>query len=158
MPKFLTKESKIWTILYLILIPLTIYGGYREALSSDFSNSNADWIFITIAFFTSILIAPVAMLFSHIQKGLKLKKPSWNRGPFRFFTDTLQTLRVTVIAIIANSLGALIAFPQLNEQGKMIVFFHLSHALGLLLGERLVYLIYRKNIITTKIPFVENET
>jgi hypothetical protein len=138
---------KIWPVIYLLLIPLVIFSGYRELRPEETARTNADWIFVTITFVGGSVfpLCAVAYSFNYSKKKI-LQKPSWDRHPLGWWTDTLQSLRISLVYSALFAFGALLALPGADEKGRMIFFWLVAMAAGLFVGERLVYAVYRKKI------------
>jgi hypothetical protein len=138
---------KIWPPIYLALVPLSAVGGYREMQPEATAGTNADWIFVSITFVTCSVfpIGAAAYGFRHSGKS-HLRRPTWDRPPLGWWTDTLQPIRVSLAYAALAVFGAALALPHADEKGRMMFWFLAAMAFGLFIGERFVYAIYRKRI------------
>jgi hypothetical protein len=139
--------KKIWPVIYIVLVPVTLISGYRELSPEATAGTNADWLFITITFVAMLFfpLGAVAYGFKYSRKE-KMRRPTWDRHPIGWWTDTLQPLRVSLVSTALMAVGALFALPSADSKGRMIILFLFAAAAGLFLGEKLVYAIYRKRI------------
>lgn len=144
---------KIWPIIYSVLFAVALVGSHKVTWPDPQTPTNADWIFVSISFFTIWGFCPLAVAFgfAHSKKEF-FEKPSWTRQPLRWWSDTLQPIRVSLVFSLATVLGAATGLSRADEQGLMIFVWHLSILLGLFLGERTTYWIYRKKIIEPTDP------
>jgi len=139
--------KRIWPIIYGVLIPIMIFSGYQDLQIEVTEKTNADWIFIGAAFVLTAL-APIGLVaygFLYSKKE-SMRKPTWDRHPIGWWTDTLQPLRVTLLLTALYTLGAAMALPNAGKKGVMIFIFYSASTAGLFIGERLAYLVYRRKI------------
>jgi hypothetical protein len=67
-------------------------------------------------------------------------------NPFGWWRDTLQPLRMSVIGAALYFIGSCFALPHTDRRGIMIFWFYAALALGLFIGERIVYAVYLERI------------
>lgn len=139
--------KKIWPIIYLILVPFALVSGYCELSPEETAGTNTDWIFIVTTFVSLALfsVGAVAYGFRYSNKDM-MRRPSWDRHPIGWWTDTLQPLRFTMVYTALMALGALFALPNADDKGRMVFFFLIAVTAGVFVGEKLVYAIYRKRM------------
>ena len=138
---------KIWPIIYILLIPFTIFTGFHSLRPEDTAGTNPDWVLVIVTFIACSFFPLAAVAFGlNYTKKDSIQKPTWDRHPIGWWTDTLQSLRFTLVYLSLYALGAVFAFQRADENGRMMFFFILSMPVGLFLGERLVYAIYRNKI------------
>lgn len=139
--------KKIWPVIYAVLIPLITVSGYRALGPEATAGTNVDWIFVAVAFVCLSLFPLGAIAYGfHYSRKEKMRGPTWDRPPLGWWTDTLQPLRLCLVALTLYAFGALFALPSADQRGRMTFFFLVAMPAGLFLGERLVYAIYRKKI------------
>ena len=111
----------IWKTLYAIFVPLTLYGGYMGLRPEHTADTNADWILVAVAFFMFSLfpLGAVAFGFAYSKKEY-FERPSYDRSPFRWWTDTLQPLRITFVYLALDLIGSACALPYTDQKGTMI--------------------------------------
>ena len=139
--------KNIWRIIYIIFIPIAVYSGYSQMSPAAVAETNADWVFVAVTFIGCVIfsVGAVAFGFTYSKKE-KMPIPTWNRHPFGWWSDTLQPLRISLICSVLYVMGAAVALPNSDYRGRMIFFFLAAMASGLFVGERVVYVIYRKKI------------
>jgi len=139
--------KKAWPTIYAALIPVIIVLGYTSLSPERTARTNVDWILISITF-VALLFFPlgaVAYGFSHSKKET-LRRPTWDRPPLGWWTDTLQSLRVTLAYMVLFTIGGTFALADADEKGRMLFFLFVAMSAGLFIGERLVYAFYGKKI------------
>lgn len=139
--------AKPWPWIYAVLVLLCGHGGYRMVRDAGEMPSGVDWgaAAVTFAAFTIAPLLLAAYGFHHSRRE-RMLRPSWDRHPFGWWTDTLQPLRFAVVLGLALAAGAALALPSADEQGRMAFFILAAIASGIIIGERLVYVIYRSRI------------
>ncbi|WAC18905.1 hypothetical protein OVA24_16865 [Luteolibacter sp. SL250] len=138
---------KLWPWIYAMLIPVCCHAGYRIVRDAGGMPSGVHWVEVAVAF-VAVTIAPLLLVaygFLHSRKE-RMRRPSWDRHPFGWWTDTLQPLRVSVVSGLAYAAGAASALPAADEKGRMTFFLLAAIATGMAIGERLVYVVYRGRI------------
>jgi hypothetical protein len=73
--------------------------------------------------------------------------PHIEQNPFNWWHDPLQSLFISTCIAISTAIGSALRHPSLGSVGFWTVAFYSCIALGLLVGQILVYRIYRENII-----------
>jgi len=139
--------KNIWLFTYVIFAPITVYSGYSEMSPNAVAGTNADWFFIAVTFIGCAIFPAGAVAFGlAYSRKEAMPTPTWDRHPFGWWSDTLQPLRISLIYSVLYAIGAAIALPTSDHKGRMIFFFLSAIAAGLFVGERIVYVIYRKKI------------
>ena len=86
---------KIWPFIYLVGAVFHVIGGYRSLSPEQTAQTNADWIFVSITFVMTSLFPLGVMAYSR-RRGVEIfRKPSLDRAPLGWWTDTLQPIRVS---------------------------------------------------------------
>ena len=138
---------KIWTFIYLAGAILCVIGGYGSLAPARTAETNADWIFVTITFVTTSLFPLGAMFYSRRRGVETFRKPSLDRPPHGWWSDTLQPIRVSWAAMASYWLGSCFALPQTDHKGVMLFWFYTAMVSGLFIGERIVYRVYGKRVV-----------
>jgi hypothetical protein len=86
---------KFWPFIYFGSAVPCVIGGYESLLPEHTAGTNADWIFVTITFVTTCLFPLGAMAYSRRRGVETFRKPSLDRHPLGWWSDTLQPLRVS---------------------------------------------------------------
>jgi hypothetical protein len=137
---------RLWPPIYVALFVLTAVGGYESLAPQKTANTNSDWIFVSITFVLTCLFPLGAMSYSRGIGVQQFRRPSLDRHPFGWWRDTLQPLRISVIGAGLYLIGSCFALPHTDHRGVMIFWFYAALTLGLFLGERIVYAVYRERI------------
>ena len=139
--------ANLWRCLHAILILGAIPGGYH-GVRWPRGSVTLGWFPVALGF-VIFSIAPLLLVaygFLHSRKET-IRRPTWDRNCFRWWTDTLQPLRLSVVLCLAQAVGGAFALHAAGERGRM--WFHVLAAIaaGIFIGERLVYAIYRRRIV-----------
>lgn len=140
-------KPKFWPRFYLVGSILAIIGSYFAAIYRGAQLFTPNWTFVAFAFIALCLFPLWAMIYCQRKGVEKFRKPSLDRHPFARFSDMLQALRVMLVGSILNLIGLLAALPKSDHQGVMIFWSYIAGTAGLIIGERLIYLIYAKRIV-----------
>lgn len=137
----------LWPILYAIGAAGAFYRGYLVVKNPGGTNTNADWFFITassiVTFFLPIIWVSLAR-----RRGVRtFRKPSIDRPPFGWWTDTLQPIRVTLIGLACNAIGSVTAISAATDKTRMLIWWFLAMTTSLFIGERVVYRQNAKSIV-----------
>jgi hypothetical protein len=135
---------KVWTFIYLAGALFCVIAGYGSLSPANTADTNADWIFISIAFVMTCVFPALAMGFSRVRGTETFRRPSLDRAPLGWWNDTLQPIRVTLVGFASLCLGSCFALPRTDHKGDMIFWFYAALASGLFIGERIVYRVYSK--------------
>jgi hypothetical protein len=137
---------RLWPFIYVLSSLLIPWGGYCSLDPAKTANTNADWVFVSIVFVMTCLFPLGAMAYSRRIGVQQFRRPSFDRSPFGWWRDTLQPLRLSVIGATLSFLGACFALPHADNRGVMIFWSAAACAIGLFIGERLVYVVFRQRI------------
>jgi hypothetical protein len=140
--------KQIWPFIYLLGGSLCFYGGFIGPRHAQVSE-NIDLLAI-MGGFVLTLVAPLALFAYgiHFSKKAVMPRPSFDRHCFGWWTDTLQPLRVSVLVSVLKTLGALTAVLMGGGQSQKLVHVYVACSIGIVIGERLVYWVYKKRIAT----------
>ena len=137
----------IWPSIYIVGAVLAVIGGYESLAPARTAHTDSDWIFVSISFVLTCLFPLGAMSYSRGIGVREFRRPSLDRHPLGWWRDTLQPLRVSVIGSALSLLGACFALPRADQRGIMIFCFYVALTVGIFIGERLVYHVYRAQIV-----------
>jgi hypothetical protein len=138
---------KIWPFLYLAGAVFCVIGGYHSLSPERTARTNADWIFVSVTFILTSLFPLGAMAYSRRRGVETFRKPSLGRAPLGWWTDTLQPIRVSWVTMALIWLGSCFALSKTDHKGVMLFWFYGAYVSGMFIGERLVYLVYRKRVV-----------
>jgi len=133
-------------VVYVTGAILALIGGYRGLSPDRTVHTNADWVFVIVCFVLTSLFPLGAMTYSRWIGVETFRRPSLDRSPLGWWRDTLQPLRVSVVFVALTFIGSCFALPHADHRGVMLVWSFGAVSLGLFIGERLVYHIYRERI------------
>ena len=137
---------RLWPLIYIALFVSTAVGVYESLAPKETAHTNSDWVFVSITFVLTCLFPLGAMSYSRGIGVQQFRRPSLDRHPFGWWRDTLQPLRMSVIGAALYLIGSCFALPHTDQRGIMIFWFYAALALGLFIGERIVYVVYRERI------------
>ena len=137
----------VWSIVNVLLVVGSLWDGYTSLDPEKLHHSNPDAIFCTSIFVLTLIFPILSVGFS--LKGCKcelLFRPSWDRNPLNWWFDPLQSLFVTSCAMAAMAVGSAVRRPALGTVGFWMFGAYACSVIGLIIGQILVYRIYRTNI------------
>lgn len=150
----MTQDMKsIWYIMNLALVGLALLGGYNSQEPQRLRNTNPDAIVCGLI----LLIMPVFAIGSveysnrsrHRQSLSRdnLVRPSFHRNPWNWWGDPLQSLYISTCIMACMTLGGMVRRPAIGSVGFWTVGVYACFAVGLVVGQILIYRIYRDQII-----------
>lgn len=136
-----------WIILNSLVVALGFRGGYVSMNSESLRGTNPDVVLCVIAL---VILPPftVGCVTYSIRrwKADPLCRPSWVRNPFNWWGDPLQGLFVCTCMTFAMAIGSALRHPIFGSVGFWMLGLYCSSTVGLLVGQVLVYRIYRQRI------------
>jgi hypothetical protein len=148
----------IWILTNIAYLLLAVWGGYRSMSPERLAHTNPEPILCGIL----LIVMPVFALWTvyySIQRSrtnvvmpyalprpFTLRRPSWQRNPANWWGDPLQSLFVTTCFIVGVLFGAALRRPgpAIGSVGFWTLGVYCSLAIGLLIGQLLVYRVYRR--------------
>lgn len=136
-----------WIVLNLVLIGLALPGGYVSLSPDKLRHTNPDPILCS----TILLIAPffaICTVAYSIRrwKSAPLPRPSWSRNPIRWWRDPLQALFISTWIMASMAIGSALRQPTFGSVAFWTLGVYACFAVGLSVGQVLVYRIYRQEI------------
>jgi len=138
--------KRYWPFINSWFLLLTLIGGFfgkKYQQGSETLNWNA--IGTAAAMLVTMPTALVAFGLSRSGK-TNMARPTWDRHPFGWWTDTLQPLRASTLLMAALALGAVARLPDASAHERMIIFGFLAMAVALIAGEGLAYTVFKRRI------------
>jgi|SRR5215469_9421527 len=136
-----------WIIFNLTLVALAFLGGYNSMAPHRLRHTNPDSIACLSILLTMPLFAVWSVTYSIRRwKAEPLVRPSWSRNPLNWSRDPLQSLFVTTCIMAAMAIGGVVRYPALGSVGFWTLGVYCCFAIGLMVGQILVYRIYRQHI------------
>ena len=144
------RMKYLWIALNSILIVVAFWDGHDSLAPSRLLHKNPDSILCLII----LLIMPVFAL-GTVEFSIRgwnvsrFARPSWNRIPFNWWGDPLQSLFMTTCITGSMAVGGATQYPSFGSVGFWMLGVYCCSAIGLLVGQILVYRIYRQRIAST---------
>lgn len=136
-----------WTILNSIAVVLALRGGYAALNPEKLRGTNPEPVLCLILLLGVPIFAILSVGYSlRRSKTNMLARPSWARNPFNWWGDPLQSLFVATCIMGATALGSAVQHPAFGSVGFWMLGVYSCIAIGLLVGQILVYRIYRQRI------------
>jgi hypothetical protein len=138
-----------WIMLNSTLIALSFWGGYKSMAPDALRRTNPDAVLCLI-----ILIIMPAFALGIVEYSVRrwkvdrLSRPTWNRNPFNWWGDPLQSLFISTCFMGATAIGSVIQHPAFGSVGFWTLGVYSFFAIGLLIGQILVCRIYRQRIVS----------
>ena len=139
----LFRDSWVWIVVNLALIPLGVWAGYEELSPRKLQGTNPDGVLCSVLVVIMSIFVLGILHFSHCDR---FRSPAWNRSPFRW-RDPLQALFFTTVAMSGMFLGSLSRLGQSGMRGFWSAAVFGSMVIGLLIGQAIAYSLYRGRII-----------
>ncbi|MFI5093481.1 MAG: hypothetical protein ACHQIK_08570 [Candidatus Acidiferrales bacterium] len=142
--------KNIWYVINIALVGHALPGGYNSLSPEKLLNKNPDAIFCGLILIVTPLFAMGSVYYSIRRwNHSRLARPSLSRNPLNWWHDPLQSLFITTGIALSTAIGSALRHPTIGSVGFWMVAAYSCFALGLLIGQILVYRIYRENIIAT---------
>ena len=140
----------LWIVHNSTLVALALWNGHESMTPSRLLNKNPDLTFCLIILLIMPLFALGSVEFSiRGRKVGRFARPSWDRNPFNWWGDPLQSLFITTCIMGAMAVGGATYHPAFGTTGFWMLGTYCCWAIGLALGQFLVYWIYRERIVSS---------
>jgi hypothetical protein len=141
-----------WYLINIIFVMLGVFGGYNSLAPGQLQNKNPDAVLCFLLLLTMPVFCLLSVSYSNRRTGKKdnLIRASFGRNPLNWWGDPLQSLFISTCAMTATALGALLRRPAIGSVGFWMLGSYISIALGLVIGQLLVYRIYRGQVIKSQ--------
>ena len=140
--------KNVWYAINIALIMLALPGGYKSISPERLRNKNPDLIFCgSILLLTPLVVLGIVNYSIRRWNQSRLGRPSLSRGPLNWWHDPLQSLFISTCVMVSMAVGGALRHPAIGSVGFWMVSTYICIALGLFVGQILVYRIYRSNII-----------
>ncbi len=140
--------KNVWYLVNIALVAVALPGGYNSLSPELLRNKNPDAILCGSILLIMPLFAMGSVGYSIRRwNHSRLARPSLSRNPLNWWHDPLQSLFITTCIAVSTVIGSALRHPTIGSVGFWMLATYTSLALGLLVGQILVYRIYRENII-----------
>jgi hypothetical protein len=144
----LTRMKNIWYIVNTVLVTLALRDGYTSMAPESLRHTNPEPLLCVIILLIMPFFALGSVYYSIRRwKHDRLARPTWDRNPLNWWHDPLQSLFISTCVMAATAIGAALRRPVIGSVGFWTFGGYCSFAIGLLVGQLLVYRIYRGRII-----------
>jgi tellurite resistance protein TehA-like permease len=141
-----------WVIFNSALIALALPGGYVSLTPARLSHTNPGPILCLIVLLIMPIFAVSIVAYSIRRwKSGPLPRPSWSRNPIRWWCDPLQSLFISTCILTAMALGSALQRPIFGSAGFWTLGVYACFAIGLFVGQILVYRIYQQGIASRRV-------
>jgi hypothetical protein len=139
--------KNIWYVINIALVALALLGGYNSLSPERLRHTNPDPILCGIILLVMPLFAIGSVSYSIRRwNHNRLARPSLSRNPLNWWRDPLQPLFISTCIMVSTAIGSALRHPTIGSVGFWTLAVYVCFALGLLVGQVLVYRIYRANI------------
>lgn len=137
----------IWYMVNVGLVALGLWSGYVSLEPQKLRHTNPDAIACVAILVTMPLFALLSVGYSVRRwKRDKLARPSWDRNPVNWWGDPLQSLFISTCIMAATAIGGALRRPTVGSVAFWMFGVYVCFAIGLLVGQVLVYRVYREQI------------
>jgi hypothetical protein len=140
--------KNIWYVINIALVTLALWFGYSSLSPEKLRHTNPDAISCGAILLVMPLFAIGSVDYSIRRwNHYRLARPSLGRYPGNWWHDPLQCLFISTCGMASMAIGSALRRPTIGSVGFWTFAVYACIALGLLVGQVLVYRIYRENII-----------
>ena len=139
--KRLLGNPRVWLAFNVLLIPFSVLTGYEGLVSSKVGEAGLDYRLCGTILIMMPLFVVASVRFAAVRP---FRKPTWDRFPFNWRGDPLQSLFVASGCSLAIVVGSLLRLFESGMAAIGSVSVSASIFVGLVLGQILVYWMYRK--------------
>jgi hypothetical protein len=137
----------IWYIVNIGLVTLALWDGWTSMAPEKLRHTNPDPILCVIILIGMPLFALGSVHYSVRRwKHHRLARPSLDRNPLNWWHDPLQSLFVFTCVMASMVVGSAFRRPSVGSVGFWTFGVYSCFAIGLLIGQIVVYRVYRERI------------
>ena len=126
-----------------VLIPLSVWTGYAGMVSPRVSQAGPDFTLCVVLLIMLPVFVVATVRFAEI---CRFPRPTWDRFPFNWRRDPLQSLFMASVCSLGTFFGSLLRLTVSGIAAIGAVGVYGSIFFGLILGQTLVYWMYRKHL------------
>ena len=141
--------KNFWYVINIALVALALPSGYNSLSAEKLRHTYPDAIVCGLILLITPLFAIGSVAYSIRRwNHNRLARPSLSRNPLNWWHDPLQSLFIYTCIMASMAIGSAVRHPTIGSVGFWTLAVYACFALGLLIGQVLVYRIYRENIIS----------
>jgi hypothetical protein len=147
-PRSERKSLKVvWFLVNISLVALSVRQGYASLAPEQLRHVNPDAVVCSAILLTLPLFALFTVHYSVRRCNVgKLRRPSFDRNPLNWWYDPLQSLFISTCNVAAMAVGGLLHRPS-GSVAFWMVASYFCFTFGLLIGQMLVYRVYRDRVV-----------
>jgi len=139
-----------WVIVNSALIALGFRSGYVLLTPDRLRHTNPGPLLCLVILLITPPFAVWTVEYSIRRwKSDPLPRPSWSRNPINWWRDPLQGLFISTNTVSAMAIGSAFRQPTFGSVGFWTLGMYVCFAIGLIVGQILVYRIYRQRIASS---------
>ncbi len=143
--------EKIWIAINVLVIGMAVLDGFVSISPEKLAHKNPDLFFRSAILVITPIFALLTVSYSiHRHKHDMIRRPSLRRNPLNWWHDPLQSLFMSTCIMASMTLGGLLRHPAVGSVGFWMVGSYTCFALGLMIGQLLIYRIYRDKIVAVQ--------
>jgi hypothetical protein len=139
--KRLLGHRSLWFVVNILLIPLSIWTGYTEIPLTRVSQNSPDF---TLEIVILIMLPLFVIAVLRLAEVRRFRKPTWDRFPLNWGRDPLQALFIASVSSLGALFGSLLRLTISGPVALNVVSLYASIFFGLMIGQILGYLMFRK--------------
>jgi hypothetical protein len=125
--------------------------GYVSLAPERLRHVNPDAVLCSLILLTTPLFALGTVRYSvRVCNVDRLRRPSLDRNPLNWWYDPLQSLFITTCNIAAMAVGSLLHEPTGSSVALWMVAMYFCTTFGLVIGQALVYRVYRERVVAAR--------
>ncbi len=142
-----TRTTKsIWGLVNTVLVVVAFWTGYNEISPENLRGTNPDQ-YLCLSLLLAMPLGVVLLVC--FPRRETLERPSWGRTPLFLGRDPLQGVFLTTVTVFGYALGSSLGISGAGAIGRWTVAIWWSTFVGLVLGQVIVYIVYRGRITRT---------
>jgi hypothetical protein len=135
------------------VIALGLREGYVSTAPEQLRHMNPDAVYCGVILFTMPVFALLCVGYSNRRRRRlspsrdNLVRPSFHRNPLNWWGDPLQSLFIFTCGMVTSTFGGALRHPAIGSAGFWLVGSYACSVVGVVIGQILIYRIYRDHII-----------
>lgn len=140
--------NTFWRMINSAIVVLSFCAGYGSMSPGTLRHSDPDGILCLIILVLLPLFSVGSVAYSiYRQNQETFQRPSWDRNPSDWWHDPLQSLFISTWAMAGMTIGSALRCHHVGSVGFWMLGAYFCAFGGLLIGQAMVYGLYRKRIL-----------